>query len=66
VIAGVGIRTLFDPGQAFLLELFVHDTLNGLINQLIRHRPTGAREVDPLVSFVGSKVRAVEIKMRCV
>ena len=61
VIADVEIRTLFDPGQAFLRELFVHRTLDGLIDQLIRHRPAGAREVDPLVSFVGCKIRAVVV-----
>src|SRR5271166_417900 len=55
------IRTLVDPGQAFLRELFVHSPLNGLVDQLIRHRPARAREVDPLVSFVGSKVRAVVV-----
>src|SRR5664279_2765577 len=61
VIADVEVRALVDPGQAFLRELFVHCTLNGLIDQLIRHRAAGAGEVYPLVGFVGRKVGAAVI-----
>jgi hypothetical protein len=44
-----------DLGEAFLRKLFVDRPLNIPIDQLIRH---AAREVDPLVSFVGRKIRA--------
>ncbi len=59
MIADVEIRALVDPSRAFLRELFVQCTLNGLIDQLIRHRPTRTGEVYPLVGFVGPKFGAV-------
>lgn len=43
IVADVKVRTLFDSDETFLCELFVDGPLNGLVDQLIRHR--AARDV---------------------
>jgi len=56
LVADVKVRVFFDPGETFLSELFVDGSLNVMVDQLIRD--PAARDVDPLVRFVGRKIGA--------
>ena len=56
LVADVKVRAFIDPGETFFCELFINCLLNGLVDQLIRHR--AVRDVDPLVGFVAREVDA--------
>src|SRR5271165_7188269 len=56
MVADLKVPVFFDPGKTFLCELFVHCALNVLVDQLIRHRAAGPRQVDPLVGLVAGKM----------